>query len=132
MEKIRKCISIDEDVHADITKRSLHTAFSLSKWINDRYHSEFMAVSDLNAQIEQKVKEIQQLRDKIQIIFNRNETYSKTLGRPEIRFIRSVPQLLAKGCDLKSITKRFNIAYDRDFDTKGFNTLVRYYGRKEQ
>lgn len=114
--KVHKVICLSVNVFEHLKNNN----FNFSDWVEKTYKEQFMNMDLKIKQIQDLHKQIETLENEIKEIKTRQETTQSTLSKNEISFLKSVPALLVQGCDLKSLTNRFNVTYNHQFTQEEF------------
>jgi len=130
MGKSHKTISIPDDISQDIQKRKEECSFNFSDWVEKIYRDSFMSIDDKKREIAESEKRIILLKDEIDQIEIRKETFGSSLTRDELRFIKQIPKLLFEGKELEPLCTRFNITFKRKFTKQELKSYVKFYSKK--
>jgi anti-sigma factor ChrR (cupin superfamily) len=132
MVKTSKIISIDLDMFDDIKKRRDKFGFNFSEWVVNKYRSEFQSVSEKEAEIMIKEKEIKNLKNEISMINLRNDEIQNELTQSEKRFLSTVKTWISEGKEWQPLCNRFNNEYKKRYSLHKFKQLVKLMGEKNE
>jgi len=129
ISKSPKNISLDSDVAFDVSNRVKLHGFVFSDYVNRCYRRDFMSGEYFDKEIKEckeRIKYLEEQKENSKIL---EESFKESFSRDEVRFMRDVSRMLQEGKDLKSITKRFNVAFNRDLSCEDFKRKVNIYGK---
>ena len=116
--KVAKTISLEKNVIETMRTQKEECGFNFSEWVENTYKEQFLNIDVLNDKKQEYRNLIKNIDTKIEDIKQRKCAYDSSLSAPEKKYLLDVPRLINEGKNIKAITKRFNVLFNRKWSVE--------------
>lgn len=125
-----KTINLDEDMEKELKHLIHNKKFNFSNWVRNRFKKDFLtdeAVRQRMQELDKQITEAEKEKEHLEVLLMESKERKQMLDLDsnEEKFVKTVPEKIDKGFDIKAISNFFNSEFNKNLSLREFRKLVK-------